>query len=167
MLAPYLMFYCSVKVFKKFKLRKQWEKTKTIQVGLYEGGELNIISFPISACCDLWVTSPSLTGSVVGGSRSGANFCLSYLLTMVYLRNTRSGHTDIVAISWRAHSNSLIFTTLCHIPTKHTSNRCTVSSFLYLLAAAQYSSPGFGSPTLRVSPRVSGSGSGSGPGKTS
>ena len=99
----------------------------------------------------------SLTRSVVGGIRSGANFCLSYLLTMVYLRYTRSGHLDIVAISWLAHSNSLIFATICHFPTQM---HITVPSFPCCVLLAQYSSrKQQGSETLRVSARVSGSGS--------
>ena len=122
-----------------------------------------VISFPIWPLSD----QSSLDKPVVGESWSDANFCLSYLLTMVYLRYTRSGHLDIVAISWRAHSNSLIFATFfCHIPTyfishtnAHTVSRVYFSLCPRFLAAAQYSSQGSGSETLRVSLRVSGSGS--------
>ena len=122
-----------------------------------------VISFPIWPLSD----QSSLDKPVVGESWSDANFCLSYLLTMVYLRYTRSGHLDIVAISWRAHSNSLIFATFfCHIPTyfishtnAHTVSRVYFSLCPCFLAAAQYSSQGSGSETLRVSLRVSGSGS--------
>ena len=96
----------------------------------------------------------------MGENKSVANFCLSYLLTMVYLRYTRSAHLDIVAISWLAHSNSLISTSLSvrfpHI--LHTNAQFPVLS----VSVAQYSSQGSDSETLRVSLRVSGSGPGLG-----